>query len=343
MNKSQLIYCSSLPLIRSLPRDSVLLFDSVLLKDPKTRAWINRFPTKLALKSGESLKSLNSFSLVLKNLSELDFAQTTDLTFIALGGGSIGDFVGFLASVYLRGRRLIHIPSTWLSAIDSAHGGKNGLNLPAGKNQIGTFYLAEKIFIVAELLRTQPEARLKEAHGEFLKMAVISDLPSFNFLEKNGSDLTQIKMLSLLPKLIQRKNRIVSLDPFETKGHRRVLNLGHTLGHVIESYYGWPHGLCVMLGILFSVRWSYHLKLCNEETYIRISNLIEDIWPEQKLSADLAGIPLVVIHDKLSKDKKRTSATDLDFIFINKIGAVVRRKVKLKDILTEVKRQTKEY
>ncbi len=343
MNKSQLIYCSGLPSVRAFPSETVLFFDSVLMKDQKTKAWINRFPNKLALRSGENLKTLKSFSLVLEKLGKLKFAQTTNLTFIALGGGSVGDFVGFLASVYLRGRRLIQIPSTWLAAIDSAHGGKNGLNLPSGKNQIGTFYSAEQTYIVAQLLRSQPEVRLKEAYGEFLKMAIINDPTAFRSLEKRKGEISQATMLSLLPQLIQNKNKIVQVDPFEKTGHRRILNLGHTMGHVVESYYGWPHGLCVMLGLLFCVRWSYHLQICNEETYIRVSNIIEDIWPEENLADDLAGIPTAILQSKLSKDKKRTANKELDFIFIRKIGYVVRRKVSLNDILNEVKRQIKEY
>ncbi len=343
MNKSQLTFSAQLPLPRTFPAETVLFYDSILVKNKSLKVWIKKFPFQVVLKAGESLKTLSSLENVLNRLDQLEVPQTTDLTFIALGGGSVGDFVGFMASVYLRGRRLIHIPSTWLAAVDSAHGGKNGLNRPAGKNQIGSFYPAEKIFIVSKLLQTQPTERIQEALGEFIKMAIIGQPKAFNYLEKHSLNINSKKMLTLLPSLIKNKNRIVQQDPFEKNGRRRVLNLGHTMGHVFESHFGWPHGLCVMLGILFSLRWSYHLKLCNEATYIRISNLIEDVWPEQTLSDDLAAISSRVIELKLAQDKKRTSNEEINFIFVRNIGAVIRKKIKIKEILAEVQRQIKEY
>lgn len=343
MKKSQVIYQSQMPSPRAFPRETVLFYDSILLKNPKIKAWIRKFPFSSPLQSGEKLKDLNSLQKQLNVLNKLSVPQTTELTFVALGGGSVGDFVGFLASIYLRGRRLVHIPSTWLSAVDSAHGGKNGLNFQSEKNQMGTFYPADQIYIVSQLLETQPPSRLQEAMGEFLKMAIIRDKKTFHFIENNIAHMNSKKILSILPATIRNKYQVVAQDPYEQKGHRRILNLGHTMGHVLESHYGWPHGLCVMLGMLFSIRWSYHLKIANEATYIRVSNLIEDIWPEQTLSDDLASMPIKMIEKKLSKDKKRTSNSTIDFIFIRRVGSVVRQKVKISEILAEVQRQTKEY
>lgn len=343
MKKSQVIFTSQLPSGRAFPRETVLFYDSILLKNSKLKAWIGKFPFSLPLNGGEKLKTFTSFEETLLRLNKLSVAQTTELTFVAVGGGSVGDFVGFLASVYLRGRRLVHIPSTWLAAVDSAHGGKNGLNFLSEKNQLGTFYPADRIHIVSEVLLTQPQERMQESLGEFLKMAIIAEPKVFSYLEKNVGHLDGKNLIKILPKMIQHKNKIVQQDPYEQKGLRRILNLGHTMGHVFESHYGWPHGLCVLLGILFSVRWSYHLKICDEAAYIRISNLIEDIWPEQMLSDDLAGMPLSVVEKKLMKDKKRTGHTTIDFIFVQKVGSVIRQKIKIAEILNEVKRQTKEY
>jgi 3-dehydroquinate synthase len=343
MNKSQVIFNSQMPSTQAFPVETVLFYDSILAKDKKVKAWLKGFNYQIPLKSGEKLKSWSSMEATLKKLSQLAVPQTTQMTFVAMGGGSVGDFVGFLASIYLRGRGLIHIPSTWLASVDSAHGGKNGLNWQSEKNQLGTFYPADKIFVVKQLLQSQPEVRLHEALGEVLKMGIINDAKIFLFLEKNIFKMSPEKIFKILPRLIQDKYKIVEKDPFERTGHRRILNLGHTMGHVFESYYGWPHGLCVILGILFAVRWSYHLKITDEKTYIRISNLIEEIWPEQKLATDLAGIPLNVVRSKLLKDKKTTSEAVIDFIFIRKIGAVVRKKIKVTAILKEVERQIKEY
>lgn len=343
MNKSQVIFSSKLPSARAFPRETVLCYDSVLLKNSKIKKWIKTFPYSLDLASGEKLKDLRSFQHHLNRLNKLAVPQTTEMTFVAVGGGSVGDFVGFLASVYLRGRHFVQIPSTWLAAVDSAHGGKNGLNLADQKNQLGTFYPPQKVYVVTELLKTQPPVRLQEALGEFLKMSVIQDPQTFQFLETHAHHLDAAKIFSILPRMIQNKYKIIEKDPYEKQGLRRVLNLGHTMGHVLESHYGWPHGLCVLLGTLFSLRWSYHLKIADEKTYIRVSNLVEDFWPEQTLSDDLAGMSAQAIQKKLLKDKKMTAQATIDFVFIQKIGEVVRRKVKIADILAEVKRQTKEY
>ncbi len=343
MNKSYVIFSLQMPLRSAFPKETVLLYDSILDQKPFFKNWSQKFTARIPLKSGEKLKTLSSLEVILKKIAQFELPQTTQMTFLAVGGGSVGDFTGLLASLYLRGRDLIHIPSTWLAAIDSAHGGKNGLNFENKKNQLGTFYFAQKIYIVQNLLKSQPAPRLTEALGEALKISLINDSASFYFIEKNSLSFTTDQFLKILPRLIQDKEKIVQLDPFEKKGLRRVLNLGHTMGHVLESYYGWPHGICVLLGILFSVRWSYHLKLIDEKNYIRISNLIEDIYPQAHLSADLKGLPSKILNSCLLKDKKMTAQAELDFIFIIRIGKVLRQKVKVANILKEVHRQTKEY
>lgn len=272
----------------------------------------------------------------------MDLNQTTELTFVAVGGGSVGDFVGFLSSVFLRGRPLILIPSTWLSAVDSAHGGKNGINLLRQKNQIGTFHSAHKIFIVKQLLKEQPAARLTEALGEVIKISIINNSNTFSKLEKSVGKIDEKLIFKILPSLIESKYKIIKKDPYETKGERRVLNLGHTMGHVFESYYGWPHGVCVLLGTFFSARWSYRLKYLKKNDYLRIVRLIEAVFQSINLNEDLAGLDEKFIEKSLSKDKKRVSKKEIDFIFIKKIGKVVRKKVTLEQIRQEIRRQKRE-
>ena len=182
--KSQIIYSKTLPGPKSFSPESVLFYDSILEKNPAFRSWSRNFPYKISLKSGEKLKTIQSFTSVLNKISKLKVPKTTALTFIAVGGGSVGDFVGFVASVFLRGRPLVLIPSTWLSAVDSSHGGKNGLNFRNTKNQIGSFYPAGKIYICEELLLTQPSERLTESMGEVIKIAVLADAALFSYLEK---------------------------------------------------------------------------------------------------------------------------------------------------------------
>ena len=315
--KSQIVYSQALPPTNRFSPDSILFYDSILMKKRSFGKWSGSFPYKIALKSGEGLKTIDSFKQVLNKISKLKVPKSTQLCFVAVGGGSIGDFVGFLSSVYLRGRPLVLIPSTWLSVVDSAHGGKNGLNFNNTKNQIGSFYPAEKIFICNDLLMTQPEERLLESFGEIIKIAVLSDAKLFGQIESRPE---KNEILSLLPKLISLKLKIVNRDVFEKTGHRRLLNLGHTLGHVFESVYGWPHGIAVLLGLQFAARWSLHQGLLTQKDFFRISMFIDSLELKQNLSAALNKMIERQIVNHLTKDKKLTGKDRLDFIFIRKIG-----------------------
>lgn len=341
--KSQIVYTKALPKPAQFATESVLFYDSILAKNKNISLWIKSFPYKIALKSGEQLKTIQSFNSVLNKISKLKVPKSTKLTFVALGGGSVGDFVGFAASVYLRGRKLVLIPSTWLSAVDSSHGGKTGLNLLSTKNQIGSFYPAEKIYICDGLLKTQPKARLTESMGEIIKIAVLSDAKLFKNLESNVGKLNESQILKILPRVIDLKYKIVNKDPLETKGTRRLLNLGHTMGHVFESRFGWPHGVCVLLGMQFAARWSFAKGLLSQKDFFRISMLIDSLELTYDLSEALGKLNAAQILNLLSKDKKLTAKSQLDFIFIKKIGSCVRISVSQNDILNEVKRQKSEY
>ena len=333
---SKISFCKELPESALFSEDTVLFYDSILVKNKNFKNWLRGFPHKLALKSGEELKTIESFEAVLNKISKLSISKTTKLTFVAVGGGSIGDFVGFLASVYLRGRRLVLIPSTWLAAVDSSHGGKNGLNFLSTKNQLGTFYPASEIYICKELLLSQPEARLTESMGEIIKIAILSDAKLFEVLEKRVS---ASKIYELLPMLIDHKYKIIDQDPFEKNGTRRLLNLGHTMGHVFESHYSWPHGISVLLGLQFAARWSFAIGLLTEKDFFRISMLIDSLELDQKLNFALNNIASKKTVALLSKDKKLTAKNQLDFIFVKKIGLCIRKAVSIEQVLQEVKRQ----
>lgn len=341
--KSQVLYRKTLPRKGEFPEETLLFYDSVLTKNKFFSNWSKDYKFRIALKSGESLKTLGSFQAVLNKISKLQVPSSTKLTFLAAGGGSVGDFVGFVASIYQRGRPLVLVPSTWLSAVDSAHGGKNGLNFQAIKNQIGTFYPAHKIYVCEDLLNTQPESRLRESLGEVIKIAILSDAKLFKFLEQKSNHLSSADVYGKLQTMINLKYKIVAQDPFEKKGTRRLLNLGHTMGHVFESVYGWPHGICVLLGMQFSARWSLSEGYLPQKEFIRISMLIDSVEMPQSLSDALNGMSLKKISDLLFKDKKRTSTSEMDFIFIKTIGHCERKTVSVQSILNEVIRQKKDY
>ncbi len=219
--KIDICFRNQWPSRKSFPDQCLLIYDRELLKYSKAfPKWAKTFPAQLALKAGESTKSLEAFpSLLNQVLKKTINFSSREMTIIVVGGGSLTDFGGFLASVLKRGVRLILIPSTWLAAIDSAHGGKNGLNFQKYKNQIGTFYFPERIELIRELLVSQPEQRGKEAFGELLKIALISGNKLFQEIQKS-THRDGAWFYRHLAEAIKAKNKIVQMDPFEKNGIR---------------------------------------------------------------------------------------------------------------------------
>ncbi|MNS95867.1 3-dehydroquinate synthase [compost metagenome] len=260
-----------------------------------------------------------------------------------VGGGSVGDFGGFVASIFKRGVRLVHIPSTWLAAIDSAHGGKTGLNVGGMKNQIGTFYPAAETWIVKSLLITQPEARAFEAYSELLKIALIGGGSFWNKLSREKHVDGEL-IWAFLPQAIAGKLAIVKKDPEEKSGLRHVLNLGHTVGHILESQFELPHGVAINYGLSFALQWSEARGLMNGKTS-------QTLWAKP-----IMGFAMSAARDGLFKnnaslmnqykkfllgDKKKTTGSKMRFVFLRQPGKFVIQEVSADEILKEISRQQK--
>ena len=235
---------------------TILFYDKILIKKVAGfRRFLKSYPYSFPLVAGERLKSIDSFAKTADRVhARIGESVTRQWTVLAIGGGSIGDFSGFFASVYRRGLRLVHVPTTWLAAIDSSHGGKTALNLAGAKNQIGTFYPAAHTVLVHSLLSSLPDQSAEDAMGEFLKIALIDGRAwtKFSPITTGRSG----RLWRLLPNAIDSKLRIVKRDPLELKGDRQVLNLGHTFGHLLEAELGLSHGRSVALGLLFAIDFS---------------------------------------------------------------------------------------
>ena len=263
------------------------------------------------VKSGEQTKSLEQLSQHIQKINSLipDFDKNS-LLFIAVGGGSVIDLTGFLASIYKRGLPTVFIPSTWLSALDSAHGGKNALNFKNIKNLLGTYHFPQAVFIVEELLRQNSKQLKQSAYGELLKLAFIKGGSFYKNLQrcflnsenrdssfplalsfdrkrssykigkpqKNFQDAKKVSpavfIQQFLQPAIESKLEIVKKDPFETKGERKKLNLGHTVGHILESVESLPHGWAVLGGLLFSLNWSYYKGFLSQKHFDEMNRLI---------------------------------------------------------------------
>lgn len=211
----------------------------------------------LELPDGEQYKSLDTFNQVMNFLLEGNYSR--DVVIIALGGGVIGDLVGFSAACYQRGVDFIQIPTTLLSQVDSSVGGKTAVNHPLGKNMIGAFYQPKSVIIDTDCLSTLPEREFAAGIAEVIKYGIIYDADFFVWLDENLAKLYVLDQQALtyaIARCCQIKAEVVAQDEKES-GIRALLNLGHTFGHAIEAELGygkWLHGEAVSSGTVMAAK-----------------------------------------------------------------------------------------
>lgn len=209
----------------------------------------------LILPDGEAYKTLATFERIMSALLETNHGR--DTTLIALGGGVIGDVVGFAAASYQRGIPFIQVPTTLLSQVDSSVGGKTAVNHPLGKNMIGAFYQPKHVVIDTECLKTLPAREFAAGMAEVIKYGIIWDAEFFSWLETNMSRLQALEPAALayaIRRCCEIKADVVAQDETE-HGVRALLNLGHTFGHAIEAekgYGNWLHGEAVAAGMMLA-------------------------------------------------------------------------------------------
>lgn len=323
---------------------SLLIFDQTLKRFPAHQKVISLFPNHVGFVSGEKLKDFNQAP---KNLAkvfrEVPIVARSEMSFVAMGGGSLGDFSGFAASVFQRGVNLVQMPTTWLAAMDSAHGGKNAMNFGKSKNQIGTFHFPQSVVIVQELLPKNKDL-CADAFGELLKAVLLKSQLRRNFLQAKKID--HHFMWEKLPLAIRVKNEIVGQDPFESKKIRYALNLGHSLGHAFEVVHGVPHGFAILMGVEFAVEWSVRRKLLSQKFLqdLQKSALVK-AWHSLKAETSFSGYELrhllkneEALLRSLKKDKKKKNAMELDEVFLDQNGFRVL-KTSYQEFQQEMRRQ----
>ncbi|ONM61275.1 3-dehydroquinate synthase chloroplastic [Zea mays] len=203
------------------------------------------------LPDGEKYKNMDTLMKVFDKAVESRFDRRC--TFVALGGGVIGDMCGFAAAAFLRGVNFIQIPTTLMAQVDSSVGGKTGINHPLGKNLIGAFYQPQCVLIDTNTLNTLPDRELASGIAEVVKYGLIRDAPFFEWQEKNMPKLLAREPNALayaIKRSCENKAEVVAQDEKES-GLRATLNLGHTFGHAIETgtgYGAWLHGEAVAAG-----------------------------------------------------------------------------------------------
>jgi len=247
---------------------------------------------------------------------------------VALGGGVIGDLAGFVASIYYRGIPFVQIPTTIVSQVDSAVGGKTGVNAVGGKNLIGAFHQPRIVLADVATLASLPIRELNEGFAEIIKHAIIRDRAMMESLA--SLDINDLS--PLIARNVEIKAAIVSEDEFETKGLRALLNFGHTVGHGIENAAGYGtyfHGEAISLGIIAAAHLSMEKAQLPAEDFAMILRQLERFKLPTKLPA---SIETEAIMNSLLKDKKFAQGS-VRFVLTPRIGeAFVSKEVTLEDI-----------
>lgn len=275
------------------------------------------------LPPGERYKTLNSiqklYDIALENRLE------RSSTMVALGGGVIGDMTGFAAATWLRGMNVVQVPTTLLAMVDSAIGGKTGVNHPRGKNLIGAFHQARLVLISPDTLKTLPMGEFRAGMAEVIKYGVIWDAELFTQMEA-CKHLNQLRYIPpefieyILTRSCQAKADVVAKDEKEG-GLRAILNYGHTIGHAVESLTGYrllKHGEAVAIGMVAAGHIAVELGMWQQEDTERQNTLIQKAGLPTKLPD---GVDVEAIINALQLDKKVKDGK-VRFVLPTKIGVV---------------------
>ena len=275
----------------------------------------------VVLPDGEKAKSLNELEGIFSQLIGMDCDRSS--IFLALGGGVVGDATGFIAASFMRGVDYIQIPTTLLAMVDSSIGGKTGVNLPDGKNLVGAIWQPKAVVIDIELLKSLHKREITSAMGEVLKYGAILDRNLFEVVAEKLNDILNLSKPELLTEVIGRCAKLkadVVVEDEREGGKRRILNFGHTIGHALETHFGFEtlrHGEAVAYGMLAAG------KLSNEDGRLEIKDfeLLQTTinkLPLPKLPEfDAENIIKIMQRDKKVKDRK------INFVLLEAIGKTV--------------------
>ena len=286
--------------------------------------------TTVVLDGGEGDKTLTALARVIDGLVAAR-ADRRSLV-VALGGGVTGDIAGFAAAVYMRGVRLVQVPTTLLAQVDSSVGGKTGVNHPAGKNLIGAFHQPELVVADTAALATLPQRELSAGLAEILKHGLLADADYFAAVERDSAALLALDpdaLAAAIARSCEIKAAIVGRDERES-AERALLNLGHTFGHAIEALTGYQrflHGEAVGCGLCLAADLSARLGLLGRPDVARIEAAVA----AARLPARIPGLGRHQAIDSMRGDKKAASGR-IGFILLERIGRAVQRPVPDRDL-----------
>jgi 3-dehydroquinate synthase len=268
--------------------------------------------------AGEESKNIRTILGIMDELLASGADRSSGL--IGLGGGVTGDITGFAASTFMRGVPYIHMPTSLLAQVDSSIGGKTAVDLPAGKNLMGTFYQPRMVLIDLLLLETLPEKEFANGVAEVLKYGVIDDLELLDLLE-TGKERLLGKEPEFLEEIVTRSCRIkkgvVEIDETE-KGIRRFLNFGHTIGHAVEaeSGYSMAHGESVAIGMIAAATISHRMNYLTAGEAERIESLVKALGLPNRIPREFSIDSML---SRLKVDKKK-SGHRIHFVLLKSLG-----------------------
>lgn len=282
---------------------------------------------KYVIPHGEASKCPEKLFDFLNFLAENRLTRSDLL--IALGGGVAGDLCGFAASIYLRGVRFIQIPTTLLAAVDSSVGGKTAVDIPAGKNLVGSFWQPELVICDPDLLKTLPHNIFRDGCAEVIKYGIILDKAFYDRLRSpDWADPDAV-----IGRCVEIKRDVVEKDERDT-GLRGLLNYGHTLGHGIEKYSNFTvsHGSAVAIGMVLAAKIAVFLGITAEETAADIEAAVRSYGFDTvcPYSADQ-------LYDAAMSDKKRKGDT-ITLVLPKEIGACILHKIPCTELLPILRR-----
>lgn len=267
----------------------------------------------LVIPDGEENKSLEILETILDKCLQIGLDRKA--TLVALGGGVIGDMVGFAAAIYQRGINFIQVPTTVMAMVDSSVGGKTGVNHPLGKNMIGAFHQPQCVFIDTETLSTLPDRELRSGVSEIVKYGLIRDAEFFEWQEEHMEAMLNRDPDALryaITRSCQNKAAVVKADEKEA-GLRATLNLGHTFGHAIESgsgYGTWLHGEAVAIGTAMAATMSRRMGWIEQDLMDRIYEILRraqlpvELPPDSPMNRE-TFLKLMSVDKKVANGKLR--------------------------------------
>ena len=244
--------------------------------------------------AGEQSKNAETYLKLLNFLAENHLTRTDAL--IALGGGVVGDLTGFAAATYLRGIQFIQVPTTLLAAVDSSVGGKTAIDLSVGKNLVGAFWQPSLVLCDTDTLEILPKEIFRDGCAEVIKYAILFDAAFFEYLEKHGEDFDKAYVVQ---RCVEMKRDVVARDEFDT-GERRLLNLGHTVGHGVEagSHFTLSHGKGVAIGTAIVARSAVNYQLLSVEDARKIENILKSFHLPTRTEQTAESLAKFALSDK---------------------------------------------